>query len=297
MKPFADRLAAGDILIADGATGTLLFERGLEPGGCPESFALDNPELLTEIATSYLAAGADIVEACTFGGSPLKLSAYGLDDRTEEINETAVRSVRTAVGDRAYVAGSVGPCGKLLKPYGDASPEDVHASFRRQAESLVGAGIDCVVIETMIDLAEAKLAIKAFKDVSPSIPIAATMTFDSTPNGFFTIMGVSVEAAVVGLTDAGADVVGSNCGNGIEKMVEIATVYRAATDMPLIIQSNAGLPEVTADGTTYPETPGFMAEKAEELRSIGVSIIGGCCGTTPEHVKALRKVVDGGSAE
>jgi 5-methyltetrahydrofolate--homocysteine methyltransferase len=290
--PLGQRLASGEILVADGATGTLLLERGLDPGACPESVTLTHPELLEEIAGLYLEAGADIIGTNTFGGSPLKLENYGLADRAHEVNARAVTAVRNAVGDRAYVAGSIGPCGKLLTPYGDAKPEEVYGSFRTQAESLIATGVDCIFVETMIDLTEAKLAVRAAKDVSAPTPVTASMTFDATPHGFFTIMGVSVEAAAAGLTEVGADAIGSNCGIGIESMVEIARAFRDVSQLPLTIQPNAGLPHMAYGKAVYDETPTFMAEEAKELLSIGVSVIGGCCGTTPEHIAALRAMID-----
>jgi len=289
--PFRARLASGIPLVGDGAIGTMLFERGLAPGACPESVTLDHPEWLVEIADSYLRAGADILTTNTFGGSDLKLAPYGLHGRCEEINRRGVELLRGVAGNGAYVAGSIGPTGKLIKPYGDTDAEVIEASFLRQAESLLAAGVDCVFVETMMDVTEATSAVRAVKRLSPSTPVAAAMTFDATPGGFFTIMGVSVEAAVSELGDVGADVVGSNCGNGSETMVEIARAFRAATHLPLIIQSNAGLPQVTGDGTVYPETPAFMAEKAQALVALGVTIIGGCCGTTPAHIREVGRAV------
>lgn len=288
MLPFLERVESGPVLIADGAMGSFLMERGLQPGECPESFNLRMPEVLREIAGLYLDAGAEVVQTNTFGGSPIKLAAYGLGDRTEEINRTAVRAVRDAVGDRAYVSGSCGPSGQTLRPYGDAEPSDVRDGFRRQMAALVEAGVDVLCIETMIDLAEAKLAVEAARSVSPSIPVMATMTFDSTPRGFFTIMGNDVASAAKDLVEAGADLVGSNCGNGVENMIAIAREFRARTDAPMLIQSNAGLPTMKDGRVTYDETPEFMAEKALGLLDLGVEVVGGCCGTTPEHTRALR---------
>jgi 5-methyltetrahydrofolate--homocysteine methyltransferase len=291
MEAFLKRVQAGPVLIADGAMGSLLMERGLKPGEPPESFNLTRPEVLREVATLYLEAGAEVIQTNTFGGSALKLAAYGLDDRTEEINRAAVLAVREVVADRAYVSGSCGPSGRMLKPYGDAEPADVRESFRRQIGALVEAGVDVLCIETMIDLAEAQLAIEAARSVSPDIPTMATMTFDATPRGFYTIMGNDVTSAATGLAAAGANLVGSNCGNGIEAMIEIARAFRASTSGPLLIQPNAGLPEMVAGRVVYNETPEFMAEKALELATLGVEVIGGCCGTTPEHTRALRKAL------
>ena len=281
-------------MVADGAMGTLLMEHGLESGQCPEFFNLERPQILRMIAEIYLRAGADVVQTNTFGGTPIKLEQYGLQERTEEINALAVHAVRDAVGDGpAFVSGSCGPCGKLLAPYGDADPGMVRDAFARQASALIAAGVDMLCIETMTDLAEAVLAVEAARDVSGTIPIAATMTFDLTPNGYFTIMGNSVEQAAKRLVEAGADIVGSNCGNGIDRMVEIAEEMRSHTGVPLIVQSNAGVPELIGDTVVYPETPEVLAAGCERLLDAGVSIVGGCCGTSPDHISAIRRVVDG----
>ncbi len=275
--------------------GTLLMERGLESGQCPEKFNLERPEVLREIAGQYLAAGADVIETNTFGATPLKLAQYGLESRAEEINVSAVRVVREAIGDRqVYVSGSCGPCGELLAPYGKTDPSVVREAFARQIRALVGAGVDMLCIETMTDLAEAALAVEAARSVSSSVPLAVTMTFDPTPNGFYTIMGTSIEQAAKGLADFGADILGSNCGNGIEKMVEIAAEFRRHSALPLLIQSNAGLPELVGDQVVYPETPEQIAAGCRQLLELGVNIVGGCCGTTPDHIAAIRKQVDDG---
>ena len=292
MRPLRERLAAGDVLVGDGAMGTMLFERGLPPGEPPETVTLSRPEVLEEIARLYRDAGADLLETNTFGGSPLKLELHGLADETEAVNREAVRAVRRVAEGRAYVVASVGPSGRLLEPYGDTKPEVMADSFRRQMEALIAAGVDAVCVETMTDLAEAQLAVRAAKAAAPDVPVFATMTFDPTPRGYFTIMGVSVVKAAAGLAEAGADAIGSNCGNGIEHMVALAREFRAASRLPLVIQANAGLPKSVAGRTVYDETPEFLAAKARELVAIGVSVIGGCCGTTPEHIRALRAMVD-----
>ena len=222
----------------------------------------------------------------------VKLAMYGLQDETEEINARAVRAVRAAVGDRACVYGSVGPCGLMLEPYGEAEPDAVRSSFMRQIRALVAEGIDSLCIETMMDLQECRLAIEAARAVSGTLPILATMTFDRTPRGFFTIMGVDVPTAAAGLAAAGADVIGSNCGSGIEPMIEIARAFAACATRPLIFQPNAGLPRSAGGRTVYDETPEFMADKSRHLIEAGAAILGGCCGTTPDHIRALRRVVD-----
>jgi 5-methyltetrahydrofolate--homocysteine methyltransferase len=292
MPRFLDRIKAGEVLVADGAMGTMLIAEGLKIGDCPEYLNLARPELISKIARSYAEAGAQIIHTNTFGGSALKLASYGLDGKTEEINGRAVESAKNAAGDNAYVSGSCGPSGKILMPYGDTQPGAIYDSFKRQIAAMIEAGIDILTVETMVDIEEAKLAIKAARDISKDIPIMATMTFDSTADGFFTIMGVTIPRAASELKDAGADLVGSNCGNGSENMVRIAEEFKKVSDIPIIIQPNAGLPELKDGTAVYNENPEFMAGKARQLFETGVSVIGGCCGTTPEHIRAIRKMVD-----
>ena len=291
MRPLGERLTI-DVLVGDGALGTMLLGRGLAPGKPPESVTRSRPELVREISERYREAGADLLTTTTFGGSPIKLALHRMGDDVDAINRGAVELARTVAAGRAYVVGSCGPSGRLLVPFGDTTAEAMYASFRRQAELLTGAGVDGVVVETMTDLTEATLAVRAVKEVSPTVPVLATMTFDPTPRGYFTIMGVSVAAAAAGLADAGADAVGSNCGNGIEHMVAIAREFRRHTTLPLVIQPNAGLPRTVGRETVYDETPEFMAEHARGLLDLGVAVIGGCCGTTPAHTAALRAMID-----
>lgn len=292
MKPLLERVAAGETLVSDGATGTMLLQGELEPGTCTESVCLDRPEALERIARQYVDAGAEIVLTNTLGASPIKLGLHGLADEAERINKNAVEAVRRAAGALAYVTASIGPCGKLLKPYGDVDPDALFESFAEQAKYLTESGIDAACVETMTDLTEAMLAVQAMKEVAPRVPVMATMTFDPTPRGFFTIMGVDVPTAAAGLREAGANVIGSNCGNGIDAMVRIAAAFRQCSDLPIIIQSNAGLPQTKSGKLVYDETPAFMAERVPALLDLRVSIIGGCCGTTPEHIKAIRQVLD-----
>jgi len=289
MRPILERLKDGEVLVADGAMGTMLQERGLKPGECPEALNLSRPELLEEVARLYLEAGAEIVQTNTFGGSPLKLALYGLAERTEEVNRKAVEAARRAVGDRAYVSASCGPTGRILKAMGgDTEPGEVLEAYVRQVQALVEGGADLLCVETMTDLEEASLAVRAAKSVSPSTPVMATMTFDRTKRGFYTIMGVDVARAAEGLRKAGADIVGSNCGNGIDNMIEIARAFRKASSLPILVQSNAGMPEMKGGKAVYSETPELMASKVAELVAAGAGIIGGCCGTTPAHIAAIR---------
>ncbi len=293
MKPMLERIKDGEVLVADGAMGSLLMARAKDiiQGKCPEIINLSRTDILEDVAKLYLDAGAEIIQTNTFGGSPLKLADYKMENDMETINRAAVQAVKKAVDGKAYVSASCGPSGKMLKPYGTVEPEAMYDNFLKQVTVLVESGADIICVETMTDAQEAVLAIKAVRAVSTSIPVMATMTFDKTPRGFFTMMGVNVEKAAKELEAAGANIIGSNCGNGIERMLEIAQEYRKFSTLPLIIQANAGLPEIKGETAVYPETPGFMAGKCKQLAETGVAVIGGCCGTTPDHIRAMAQTV------
>jgi 5-methyltetrahydrofolate--homocysteine methyltransferase len=292
LKPLLERIRGAEVLLADGALGTMLMERGLRSGGCPDEFVLLHSEVLQGIAREYRAAGAEIMTTDTFGASPLKLASYGLADKVGEINRRAVELMRAVVEDAAYVFADIGPSGKIVKPYGDTESGKVRESYERQMAVLAEAGIDAFSLETMIDLAEAVIAVKAAKAVASAIPVIALMTFEHRRKGFFTVMGNDVRQVAEGLAEAGADIIGANCGSGIEQMIEIARELRAVTNLPTSFRPNAGLPQMTEAGTSYLETPEFMAGMLPELLDAGVSIVGGCCGTTPDHIRAFRQVLD-----
>jgi len=286
-----ERLREGKVFVADGAMGTMLIERGLKSGQCPESFNLTNPDAVAEVSRLYIGAGAEIIQTNTFGASPIKLALYDLQDKTEEINRKAVAIAKKACRSHAYVAASCGPSGRLLKPYGNLDPEDLIKSCERQVRALTDAAADAICVETMSDINEAVIWVRAAKKVAPNIPVFATMTFDPTPRGFFTMMGVDIKKAVTELTDAGADVLGSNCGNGSDQMVDIAAMFKELTDKPLLIRPNAGMPILENGRTVYLETPEYMADNCRELARLGVAVIGGCCGTTPSHIRAIARKV------
>jgi 5-methyltetrahydrofolate--homocysteine methyltransferase len=291
MRRFLERLAAGEVLVGDGAWGTLLMARGLPAGQPPEMFNLSRPEVIEDIARLYLEAGADLITTNTFGGSPVRLRLHGLEAQVDALNQSAVEAARRAVGSRAYVSGSIGPSGRLLKPYGDLDSGELAESFAVQARALADAGVDLFCIETMTDLAEAQIAVRAARAAGPALPIVATMTFEPTRRGFFTVMGVSVEQASRGLVEAGADLVGSNCGNGIEAMVAIARAFHDCSPLPVAIQANAGLPETIDGALVYRETPEQFGAAVPALVDARVQLVGGCCGTTPAHVRAMRDAV------
>jgi len=292
MLSFIENIKSGKILLSDGAMGSLLMERGLKQGECPEYLNLSQPEILEEITQLYFDAGSDIIQSNTFGASPMKLSEYGLDDKTEEINLAGVSLAKKVVGEKAYIYGSCGPSGKILKPFGDGDPDELQRGFERQIKAIILAEADVIFIETMTDLNEAKIAIRAAKTVAPEITVVACMTFEDTPKGFITIMGNSLVDAASELELAGADVIGSNCGNGIDKMIQIAVELKKISNLPLIIQSNAGLPIIKEGQIIYPETPEYFADKVSDLIDAGVSIVGGCCGSTPDTIRAMRKTID-----
>jgi 5-methyltetrahydrofolate--homocysteine methyltransferase len=286
------RLQQRGVLVGDGAWGTQLMQRGLPDGQPPEWFALERPEVIEEVARLYVAAGAELVTTDTFGGNAFRLALHGLDGQRERVNRQAVAAVRRAVAGRALVSASVGPSGRLLEPFGDVSAQALEDVFAEQITVLAEAGADLVCVETMSDINEATAAVRAAKRVAPSLPVMATMTFERTPRGYFTVMGTGVDAAVSGLTAAGADVIGSNCGTGIEDMIEIARVMARVAKLPLAFQPNAGLPDARDGALVYHQPPEQLAARVPELLALGVAIVGGCCGTTPDHVRAVRQAVD-----
>ena len=287
-----DRLAQGDVLISDGATGTYLQGHGLEAGGCPEEFNVSHPDIVQGMARAYFEAGSDMVLTNSFGGNKFMLTKYGYGDGVREFNRLAAEHARSQAPPGRYVVGSVGPTGEFLEPLGPVSESEMLETFAEQIMALEEGGADAVVIETGMALEEATLAVRAAKD-NTNLTVMSTMIFDKGPRGFFTMMGVTPEQAVAGLTEAGADVVGTNCGNGIEKMVEIAQKMRKVTDGYLAVHSNAGIPAIVQGRIVYPETPEFMAEGFKKLQDLGVNIIGGCCGTGPDHIRELSKTLRG----
>lgn len=295
MSPTIDvrqRLADGPPILADGAMGTMLMAHGYRIGESPERYNLDHPDTVRAVTAAYVEVGAELCQTNTFGASPLRLAPWDLEDETEAINRAAVNIAREAAGDRALVAGTCGPCGLLLEPHGIADPDVVHDGFVRQFRALIGAGIDLVIIETMIDLAEAQLAVRAARSVSDEIPIVATMIFRRDPAGYATPSGITTDQAARGLEHAGADVIGYNCGSGIAAAVEIARELRDRTALPLAIQPSAGLPVSRNGGFAYPDTADDMAARVPELIGLGAGTIGACCGSTPAHIAALRRAID-----
>jgi 5-methyltetrahydrofolate--homocysteine methyltransferase len=279
------------LLVSDGAWGTLLHQRGLQAGECPELWNITHRKDVFSVAKSYIDAGADIILTNSFGGSPLKLKHYDLHDRVIEINEAAAAISREAAGKDHLVLGSIGPTGVILM-MGEISEQELSDSFCIQAESLKKGGIDAVCIETMSDIDEARIAIRAAKE-STGLEIACTFTFEKTVTGEFrTMMGVSPAEMVKAVKEAGADVIGTNCGNGFDQMIDIVREIREVDQItPVLVHANAGKPILKEGKTFFPETPETMASEVDDLIKVGANIIGGCCGTTPEHIRALVKAI------
>ncbi len=277
-------------LLFDGAMGTMLMKAGKTGLKTPMLLNRDEPELVADIHRQYYAAGADVVITNTFGGSPLKLVADGLEQQMVELNRQAVKLTRQACPDGKFVAGDIGPSGKMLKPLGDAAPEDVQESFFSQAEVLIEAGVDLIIIETMFSLEEALAAVQGVRKAG-DILLLASMTYSKTPNGFFTMMGETVSQCAAALADAGADMMGANCTLNSADTIDLTTDLRAATDKPLLIQPNAGKPVTSKGITRYEQTPAEFAADAQKIHAAGADMIGGCCGTTPDFIKAIKAVL------
>ncbi len=284
-----ERLKRGPML-ADGGMGTQLMARGLKPGACSELWNVTHTAEVEAIHRAYRDAGCEMITTNTFGGTTAALARHGLAERAAELNELGVRLARRAVGGSCHLLGDIGPFGGFLEPMGDTSEADAVELFRTQAMSLKRGGADAIIIETMSDPNEMRIAIKAAKAVS-YWPVIATFAFTAPADGAFrAMMGTSVEEAIGAALDAGADIVGANCGTGLSlaDYVQLArAVVAAAGKAPVIIQPNAGAPQTIDGQTVYSATPEDMAAIVRPLLDAGVQIIGGCCGTTPDHLKAM----------
>jgi len=292
MKPtLSELIAQGKILVSDGAWGTFLQAKGLEAGKCPEQWNDIHPDAVLDIAKGYIAAGADMVETNSFGGNRFKLEAFGLEDQVYLLNLKAAEISRQAAGADKYVLGSVGPTGKMLM-MGDVTEEELYEAFKEQAIALYEGGADAIIIETMTAIDEASIAVRAARENTPC-EVICTMTFDHLLTGDYrTMMGVSPAEMVVALKESGAHIVGANCSNGIEGMIKITEEIRSVDNqIPVLIHANAGLPMLQGTCTVFPESPEMMAAFAPQLAKAGANIIGGCCGTTPEHIHKLVEVL------
>ena len=279
-------------IVADGAMGTMLFSAGLQFGDPPEVWNLAHPDVIRRIQRGYIEAGSRIVLTNTFGGNRARLRLSGHGDRVADLNRTAAILLRAevdAAGGDALVAGDIGPSGEIVEPLGTLPYDEAVDIFHEQAKALVAGGVDLIWIETMSDLNEIRAAIQGVRRASPSIALIATMTFDTRGH---TMMGVTPEDAVAHLAAWGADAIGGNCGNGPDELIPvIARMHAAAPDVVLVAKSNAGMPELVDMRAVYKSEPAAMAEQAALMRDAGATIIGGCCGSTPAHVRAIAERV------
>jgi 5-methyltetrahydrofolate--homocysteine methyltransferase len=289
-KELKARLRAGETLIADGATGTILMAAGLPPGTPPELWNVQRPEQILQLHRSYLDSGSQIILTNTFGGSRIKLATGGLDDRTRELNQAAVALAREAAGTQAFVAGDIGPTGELMAPYGSLTFEKAVEVFAEQAEALAGAGADLVWIETVMDLEEARAAVTGARQAC-DLPVFCSLSFG--PRGR-TMMGVKASQAASELWPLGLAAIGANCGEGIDVVEPVLREMREVLpEAPLIAKPNAGLPKLVGDRTVYDMEPAAFAARIPEFVGLGAQIVGACCGSNPAHIAAVSKIVRG----
>ena len=292
MSDLRERLAAGEVFVIDGATGTNLQRMGLPVGASAEIWVLDNPEAIANLERSFVEAGSDIILTCTFGGTRLRLDASGLADRFEEVNRKAVEIAQEVTrGTDVLVAGSIGPTGHMLAPLGTLTEEDAEADFEAQAKLLVEAGVDLLVIETQFDLNEATAAIRAVRKVDAQIPLICSFSYD---RGTRTMMGVKPETMAATIGDLAVDALGINCGRSLDENFQALGQLRQATDKPIWFKPNAGMPEMDEDGKpTYSVSPAEMGALVPGWLEAGAQLVGGCCGTSPDHLAAIAKSVKG----
>lgn len=291
MRSFTDRIENGDRLVCDGAMGTMLQARGLPAEKCPELWNVECPDIIREIHREYRVAGSDLVETNSFGGTHYKLSHYGLADKVQEVNFAASALAREVAGDKQYVLGSMGPTGVFIEPFGEATEAEVEAAFAAQASALADGGADVLIVETMTALEEAQAALRAAR--ATGLPVIVSMTFDrQVSGGYATMMGITPEMFVRAISEAGATVAGSNCGTGAADMINVLREMNAAVpDFPLLAMPNAGMPVLENGHTVFKETAQQMAELVDGLLNAGAVVVGGCCGTGPDHIRAISQII------
>ncbi len=278
------------VLLADGAWGTELLKMGLVQGDCPELWNINHPEKVKSIAKGYLEAGSLFILTNTFGGNPLTLERHGLKERARELNRAGAQLTGEAINGNAILVGDMGPTGKMLV-MGEVTEAEVYDSYALQAEALKEGGAQWIVVETMSDVNEMGIAVRAAIETT-GLPVIASMTYDPTPKGPRTMMGNTVKECVERAEKEGATIIGANCGTGIENYIPVAEEIVKYTDKPVWIKANAGIPQLVNGKTVYKMTPQEYASYVPKLLEIGVNVIGGCCGTTPEFIREIKKIVD-----
>ena len=289
------RASLDHLWLCDGAMGTQLIEAGLEVGHSGSAWNLTQPEKVRAIQAAYVEAGAEILLTNSFQGCPLTLARHGLQDRAYEINLAAARIARDCIGGHGYVLGDIGPFGGFLAPLGNTSRGDLVDAFALQTTALLDGGVDGIIIETMTALDEMEAAIEAVRSCRKDVTIVGSITFDRVADGGFkTMTGITVREAVETLVQWNVPIIGCNCGTGLHvgDYVQLTAEMRALTDRPLMVQPNAGQPRLARDRIVYDESPQMMAASIPSLVEAGASIIGGCCGTGPEHIRLFRERLD-----
>jgi 5-methyltetrahydrofolate--homocysteine methyltransferase len=281
----------GSVLLADGAWGTEFFKRGLMQGCPPDEWNITHPEIVREITREYIEAGADIVLTNTFGSNRFRLEAHGLAAQAETINRAAARLAREIAGSATIVAGDIGPSARMLA-LGEVAPAELYDAFASQARALAEAGVDWIVVESMTDVEEMAIAVRAAVERT-GLPVVASMTYNRTPRGYRTMMGNPPEVCVKRSEEAGASLIGANCGSGIEDYVPLAPLLRELTALPLWMKANAGVPRIVSGKVAYPLTAEQYASFVPALVEHGVDVIGGCCGTDPGFIRAVGRSLAG----
>src|SRR5690349_7213068 len=292
MNKFLERLNSDEILVADGATGSNLQKMGLKPGRPPEDLIIDSPDIILKLASSFVEAGSDIILTCTFGGTRMRMKDSKYQDRTPEVNIRAAEIARKAASARAdvMVAGSMGPVGALIKPYGPLEAEDVRATFAEQARALADGGVDLLLIETMFSFEETTAAFEGARSVT-DVPIVVSFSYD---RGTRTMMGVKPKDVMKRYTEMGATLVGANCGTTLANMEAVVQEYKdTVPNFPLWVKPNAGVPhmDIETEQGVYDMGPEDMATYAKKYVEMGAKVVGGCCGNTPEHIAAIVKAI------
>jgi 5-methyltetrahydrofolate--homocysteine methyltransferase len=294
MNKLVEYLQQEGVLVLDGAMGTQLFARGLVSGGSPEEWNVTEPQRVQDVHRAYVEAGSQIILTNSFGGTRYRLKLHNLQDRVVELNRAAAQNARAAadaVGQRVLVAGSMGPTGELLEPMGTITYAECREAFAEQAQGLVEGGADILWIETMSDLNEVKAAIEGARQASAEIPVCATMSFDTHGRSMMGVTGAQLARELSGL---GLTAIGANCGNNIpDTEAALAEMHAAAPEMILIAKANAGMPRYEGSKLVYDGTPDVMGAYADRMRRNGVQLIGGCCGSGPEHIYTMRQVLSG----
>ncbi|MFW9851550.1 MAG: homocysteine S-methyltransferase family protein [Candidatus Thorarchaeota archaeon] len=278
------------VILLDGAMGSLLIDQGLPPGTPPDMWNVSNPEIIKKVHQDYFNAGSDVVLTNTFGSSRLKLMAHKHGSSIEDYNSKAVENARKVCPENGYVAADIGPSGVFLPPVGNGTIKGFEENFLEQAKILAEAGVDLFFIETMVDLKEAEAAVKAVKQVSKK-PVFASITYQKTKRGYFTIMGNSVEECVNSLQDLGVDAIGANCTISSDEMVDLISKIKQFTDLPIIAKPNAGKPQLVEGKTVYQTTAIDFAKDINQMVKNGARIVGGCCGSNPEFIKEINQLI------